>query len=226
MKKMYLLLVVLVILTLIIGYSRKNSDSLKFKTDYESLNGTKTSNNTKYREITIDKNNPIVYSSFKEVSEKIKNKEDFIVYVGFSACPWCRSVIPYVLEEAKENKIDKIYYINVREDNTRESDLRGYFKLDDDGNVVVDIYPDKYYHEVLNTLSDYLEPFMIETEDGSSVPTGENRLYAPTLIVYKKGKAVALDTCISDKQTDGYGKLTKQMIKDMKDKANKLFKKY
>ena len=85
----------------------KESD--KFREDYETLNGEKTpdGNNT-YREINIDYNNPMTYSSFKEVLDKINNKDTFIVYVGFSACPWCRSVLPYVLESAKENKIDKI----------------------------------------------------------------------------------------------------------------------
>ena len=93
-------------------------------------------------------------------------------------------------------------------------------------NVVIDIYPDKYYHDVLNTLNEFLTPFTIENEQGEVFETGENRLYAPTLIAYKKGKAVALDECISDKQTDPYQKLTKSMKKEMKEKADKLFKEY
>ena len=203
------------------------SESDKFREDYETLNGEKTpdGNNT-YREIEIDYNNPMKYSSFKEVLDKINNKESFVVYVGFSACPWCRSVIPYILESAKENNIDKIYYINVREDNTKESDLRGYYKLDENNNIIIDIYPDKYYHDVLNTLNDFLTPFTIENEEGEVFEIGENRLYAPTLIVYKKGKAIALDECISDKQNDPYQKLTKEMQKEMKEKANNVLKKY
>lgn len=221
-KKIALLTVLLIAFT---GCSN-NSDAAKFKKDYESLNGKETeTKGITYRSISIDSDNPIVYSSFKEVKEKVDNKETFIVYVGFAGCPWCRSVIPYILESAKENDIDKIYYVNVREDNTKESDLRGYYKLDEDNNVVVDVYPDKYYHDVLNTLSDYLEPFTLETEDGKTIETGENRLYAPSLIAYKNGKAIGLDECISDKQTNGYEKLTKKMISDMKSKATKVFKK-
>lgn len=225
MKKFLISTLILLFVITLTGCSLE-SESDKFREDYESLNGEKTDDGNKYREISIDYNNPMKYSSFKEVKEKINNKDTFIVYVGFSACPWCRSVLPYVLESAKENKIDEIYYINVREDNSKESDLRGYFKLDENNNVVVDIYPDKYYHDVLNTLNDFLEPFTIENEQGEVFETGENRLYAPTIIVYKKGKAIALDECISDKQTDPYGKLTKEMQKEMKEKANKLFKEY
>ena len=225
-KKLFLVTLLLILLVAITGCTLE-SESDKFREDYETLNGEKTQDgqNT-YREINIDYNNPMTYSSFKEVLDKINNKDTFIVYVGFSACPWCRSVLPCILESAKENKIDKIYYINVREDNTKESDLRGYFKLDDNNNVVIDIYPDKYYHDVLNTLDEFLEPFTVENEAGEVFETGENRLYAPTLIVYKKGKAVALDECISDKQTDPYQKLTKSMKKEMKEKADKLFKEY
>lgn len=220
------LLLIGIIFTILVTLTGCESDSSKFKEDYESLNGEKTGyEDYKHREIEIDSDNPIIYSSFKEVLDKINNKETFIVYVGFSGCPWCRSVIPYVLESAKENNIQEIYYINVREDNTKESDLRGYFKLDENNNVVVDIYPDKYYHDVLNTLNDYLQPFTIETEDGEVIETGENRLYAPTIIAYKKGKAVALDECISEKQNDPYQKLTKEMQKEMKERANKVFKK-
>lgn len=225
MKKFLISTLILLFVITLTGCSLE-SEADKFREDYESLNGEKTDDGNKYREISIDYNNPIKYSSFKEVKEKINNKDTFIVYVGFSACPWCRSVLPYVLESAKENKIDEIYYINVREDNTKESDLRGYFKLDENNNVVVDIYPDKYYHHVLNTLNDFLEPFTIENEQGEVFETGENRLYAPTIIVYKKGKAIALDECISDKQNDPYQELTKDMQKEMKEKANKLFKEY
>ena len=226
MKKIILsLLLVSALLFTVTGCEK--ADNEIFKEDYESLNNQDTGyEKYKHREIEIDEDNPIVYSSFKEVLDKINNKDTFVVYVGFSACPWCRSVIPYVLESAKENNIDKIYYVNVREDNTKESDLRGYYKLDEDNNVVIDIYPDKYYHDVLNTLNDYLEPFKIENEDGEEFDTGENRLYAPTIIVYKKGKAVALDECISDKQTEPYQKLTDEIIKDTKSKADKVFKEY
>jgi thiol-disulfide isomerase/thioredoxin len=229
MKKKFIIASFLLITVLTLTACEKQNitntdDAIKFKEDYESLNGKKTSTSgVNYREISIDSDNPIVYSSFKEISEKIDNGETFLVYVGFSACPWCRSVIPYVLESAKENNIDTIYYVNVREDNTRESDLRGYYKLDDDNNVVIDVYPDKYYHTVLNTLDDYLKPYTLETSKGKIIKTGENRLYAPTLIAYKKGKAVVLDECISEKQSDGYQELTDEIITDIKSKANNVF---
>lgn len=230
MKKRFLIIsVIMLILIVVTGCSSQSigKDAKKFKEEYESLNGLESNNSgVYYREINIDENNPITYTSFKEISTKIKEKESFVVYFGFSSCPWCRSVIPYVLESAKENNIKEILYVNLRSDNTRESDLRGYYKLDENNNLVVDVKADDYYYEVLDTLDKHLTPYTIKTESGEEIKTGENRLYAPTIVIYKEGKAVALDECISDNQTDGYEELTDKMINDMKSKANLLFKEY
>lgn len=229
MKKKRLIIFIVILAFMLTGCisTTIKDDALKFKEEYESLNDVLTSTEgVYYRNIKIDKNNPIIYTTFKEVKEKIENEESFILYVGFSACPWCRSVIPYVLEEAEEKGIDKIYYINVREDNSRGSDLRGYYKLDDNNQVVYDIYPDKYYHDVLNTLDEFLSPYTLSSEDGREIETGEDRLTAPTFIIYKDGKAIAVDECISEKQKDGYQKLTDEIIDEIKERADDLFQKY
>lgn len=232
MKKSILAVCLILLLTLMVGCTKNETgtkiseDAKKFKEDYESLNGVVIKDNVSYRNVTIPEDNPIVYSTFKEVSEKIENKESFVVYVGFSACPWCRSVITPVLEVAKENKIDTIYYVNVRSDNTKASDLRGYYKLDKNNKAVVDIKADENYYKVLNTLDEFLSPYTLQTSKGKTVKTGENRLYAPSFIVYKEGKAIGLDECISEKQTDGFMELTDEILKDVKEKANTLFKKY
>lgn len=220
-------LAIIAIVLFLTGCSGSDSEALKFKKEYESLNGVETSNSrVKYREVNIKEDNPMVYITFKEVSEKIKNKESFILYVGFSSCPWCRSVIPYILEEAGKHNIDKIYYINLREDGTRNTDLRGYYKIDENNKVVYDVYPDEYYHDILNTLKDFLSSYTLLDKDNKKIETGENRLYAPSLIVYKNGNAVALDECISNKQDDPYQELTDEIISDIKAKADVLFKEY
>ena len=231
MKKNIIITSIILALVLVLTGCNQNKtpeireDAKKFKEDYESLNDVSINDTLKHRNITISLDNPMVYSTFKEVSEKIENKESFIVYVGFSACPWCRSVIPYVLEVAKEKNIETIYYVNVRSDNTKSSDLRGYYKLNEKNKAVVDIPADEYYYKVLNTLDNYLKPYTLETSKGKKVETGENRLYAPSFIVYTDGIATGLDECISEKQTDGFMELTDEIIKDIKDKASTLFSK-
>ncbi len=227
MKKKKVWILFLICLFLVTSCGTNKTDALKFKEDYESLNGMETSTpGVSYRSITIDEDNPFIYTTFKEVKEKIENKEDFLLYVGFSGCPWCRSVIPYVIEVAKENHIEKIYYVNIREDNTKESDLRGYFKVDNNNRLVYEVYPDKYYHDVLNTLDEFLSPYTLTDNNNKEVNTFENRLFAPSFIIYKEGKAISLDECISSLQKDGYQKLTPEIEEDIKSKARTLFQKF
>ena len=227
MKKNILIISLLLVVFLLTGCSKEyvGKDAKKFKEDYESLNGVTIKDDMKHRSITIDEKNPFEYKTFEEIYEMITNKESFVVYVGFSACPWCRSVIPYVLEVAKENKIGPIYYVNVRSDNTKATDVRGYYKLGEKDKVEVDVPGDEYYYKVLSTLDEYLTPYTLKNSKGKEIKTGENRLYAPTFIVYKDGKAIGLDECISESQTDGFMDLTDEIIKDVKDKAETLFKK-
>ena len=54
---------------------KNNADAKKFKEEYESLNGTANDNGLEHRTVTIDENNPYVYSSGEEILEMIKNKE-------------------------------------------------------------------------------------------------------------------------------------------------------
>ena len=65
-----------------------NPDALKFKQDYESLNG-KTINDKKVRTVKINQNNPLIY----------KNAEDF----GFSYRD------PKGYQRAKKRESDKIW---------------------------------------------------------------------------------------------------------------------
>ena len=88
---------------IVTGCSFNQSDSKKFKNEYESLNGTKVEGKS-VRKVNIDKNNPFIYSSAEEVAKKIENKETFAVYFGFKECPWCRSVIESLIEDNNWNK--------------------------------------------------------------------------------------------------------------------------
>ena len=55
MKKRFLVFILVIIALLITGCS---NSGMRFKKDYESLNGKTNANNKAYRVITIDKNNP------------------------------------------------------------------------------------------------------------------------------------------------------------------------
>ena len=91
----------------------KVTDAIKFKEEYESYNGMVNENTDKnYLEVNIDRENPIVYKTGKEIVDILKN-EDAFVYFGFASCPWCRNAITPLLDAAKEMNLKTIYYVDI-----------------------------------------------------------------------------------------------------------------
>ena len=218
-KKLYILIVlVLVVVAFLFFYKfnimDKKTDAYKFKVEYESLNNKDSYGNNKYRELNIDKNNMIKYSSAYEVLSKINNNESFIVYFGFAKCPWCRSMIENLLSLAKQNN-EVIYYVDVYE-------IRDILEVKD-GNVIVSKKGDTNYMKLLEKLDNVLDDYSLEV-DGIKYNTNEKRIYAPNVVAIINGKAVKKVEGVSTKLTNPYGKITKEMKKDSIDQLNCIFK--
>ena len=102
MKKLVSILGIILLTVTISGCKKKVekiTDGIKFKEEYESINNqVDNSNHTKYRSISISKNNPFVYSSVEKILERIKEEETFIVYFGYKESPWCRSIIEQLVK--------------------------------------------------------------------------------------------------------------------------------
>ena len=228
MKKKVLMIVPVILMVLSIGIimyvkgndikEKVNLDAIKFKKDYESLNGTKREKDGKtIRSITIPKKNPFVYKEAEDIVKMVEEKETFVVYFGFNDCPWCRSVVPTLASVANDLNLDTIYYVNVK-------DIRDTMKLDDENKAVTDVKGSKGYYKLLDTFSSVLADYTLEDQDGNEVETGEKRIFAPNIISVIDGKVTKLTEGISEKQTDGYMKLTKQMKNDMKKQVEEVLK--
>lgn len=121
-------------------------DTRKFKEEYEKVNS-----NEGAVKITIPNNAPVKYLSSDELFTKIENKENFVVYIGFPTCPWCRNIVNVLFDTANDNGAT-IYYINSRE--LKSSSLENYNKIyellydyldtDQTGNKVLYV-PDVYF---------------------------------------------------------------------------------
>ena len=219
MNKQKLIIILLPILCLcmaIISYisvTNLNTDAIKFKKEYESLNDTKV-NNKKYKKVEINKNNPIKYSNYDEIIDVIKNKTG-VIYLGFPECPWCRNAVPVLLDVARNNNIDTIYYLNIL--NERDSyvvkDGKIEYAKDDKGN---DIKGTDGYLKLLNVLDKELEDYVIEFE-GKEYNTNSKRIYAPTVIFVREGKVIGLHVSTVSSQTDPYKDLTKKQYKELYD---------
>lgn len=193
-----------------------NPDAIKFKEEYESMNGeVNESNNKKYRSVTISKDNPFVYKTAEELATMIENNETFIVYFGFKSCPWCRSVISTLDEVAKEENVDKIYYVDVL-------DIRDTLTLDSKNKVVVSKEGSTGYKKLIELLSDVLDKYTLTTDKGKTIDTKEKRIYAPNVISVVDGKATLKVEGISEEQTDAYMDLTDEMLEFTKAEFKKV----
>lgn len=101
------------------------SDAQKFSQEYTS----------------VREDNKFVYANAEETIDILENGTG-VVYLGFPECKWCGKYVVYLDEVAKDKNVDKIYYYNIREDRSNNTDtykkivelLDGYLENDEDGN--------------------------------------------------------------------------------------------
>ena len=215
MKKKILLIVIVMVLLVNLTGCQKNKDAKIFKEDYESINGQTNSNGKEYRTLSIPKNNPIIISSAKEILEKIENEESFYVYFGSKLCPWCRSSIEKALEVANENGIEKVYYVDIW-DNEGNEILRDKYTLDDNGKSVLVVDGTDEYFKLLDYLKDVLPDYTYAANKngGAKLDIAEKRIYIPLFVYMAKGKPIRVTSGLSDLQTNSREELTKEILAD------------
>ncbi len=144
------------------------TDAQRFKQEYEELNSSSVN-------MQISEQNPIKYATINEIFDVLENKTG-IVYFGFPGCPWCRNMLPVLLEFAKNNDIDTIYYLNPREVSDEEHSklidtLKDYLETNANGDLTLYV-PDVYFvkdgkiigHH-LSTVSTQTDPYVPLTEE-------------------------------------------------------------
>ena len=134
----------------------------------------------------------------------IDNKETFVVYFGFAKCPWCRSVLPTLIDVSKKQKLDTVYYVDIY-------NIRDILSVDENGSLITQRKGTDDYYKLLTYLNDVLDDYKITDDNGNKLKINEKRIYAPNVISVVNGKAAKMTTGISKKQTDPYMKLTSEM---------------
>ncbi|MBQ0065872.1 MAG: thioredoxin family protein [Firmicutes bacterium] len=198
--------------------SQPLNDAQLFKQEYETINGTiREKDGNTIREISIPEDNPMVISNAEEVLEKMENKDSLIIYFGFPSCPWCRSVLPTFLESAKENKISRVYYVDVEK-------IRDTLTMDGNNQVQVEEKGSEAYYQLLEKLASVLDDYTLTNEQEEEISTGEKRIYAPNFVIVLEGKPIYKMEGQSSLQSDGYMELSEEMKQDMKSQFEKFFK--
>ena len=219
MKKILSILLIVILLVSLAGCKSTTDlkDANKLKKEYESQNGKETKSGKKMRKVSIDKDNPFVYTTAEKISKKIDKEETFIVYFGFSTCPWCRSVIEELIHCAKDHNVEKIYYVDI-------SDIRDTREIVD-GEIKTTKEGSKGYMELIDKLGEVLDDYKVTVTDSDEeeISLEEKRIYAPNVIAVVNGKAKQLETGISEDLKNPYDKLTTKMKKETYNKFKCLF---
>jgi len=204
MKKIVLFLMIISLFFVTACSDRKEestTDEKKFKEEYESLNGKKQGEK-EIMSIDISEDNRVEYVDSSEVLD-ILEKKTGVIYFGFPNCPWCRNIVPVLIDALHDTDFDHIYYANLLE----ERDTK---KLDEEGRVVIEKEGSKNYQRILELLHDNLGSY--EGLNDEKI----KRLYFPTVVFVKNGKVEDIHIGSLDAQKDPYKKLTKKQYEELK----------
>ena len=139
------------------GEKLEETDAIRFKNDYESLNGTTNDSSREYRSVSIREDNPFVFITGEELIEKLDNNETFYVYFGSPTCPWCRSVIETFTEVAKENGIATVYCLDIWDAEGNEI-FRDRYIINDNNELEQTVEGTDEYYEILSRFSGDINP--------------------------------------------------------------------
>lgn len=113
-------------------------------------------------------------------AEQVLELQDGIVFFGYPTCPWCRNTLPLVLETVNELG-HPLYYCQL--------DLcRDEYEIQN-GVLVCTTPAGDGYPELLDKLANHLEDYVLTDAQGNSLPVGEKRLYAPSVVIFQDGSA-------------------------------------
>lgn len=178
-----------------------NTDAVKFKEEYEILNGSEANNGYTYPKVALEDNNPFVYSSVDDAIKVLKNGTG-IIYFGYASCPWCRNAVN-VLQHVNASEI---LYVDMSDQRDAYEVIDGVLTKTKDGT-------DGYY-KLLELLDSVLEDYIVD-----GVSTGEKRMYVPLVVGIKEGEIVGFHEAtvdLNDGQT-AYNALTSSQQEELKD---------
>ncbi len=207
-KRNKIILILIIVLTVIVlilcGYlliNRNNlwrDDAKKFRNEYMKLNDQVNSEGAVYPTVVISEDNKVKYLTEKD-AVKMLQEGTGIIYMGFNTCPWCRSLIPTLLDVSKKMN-ETIYYLDIK-------NIKSSFEIQN-GELVTTQKGTKYYYQLLDLLDEYLDAYYITDGEGGDYDTQEKRIYSPTLVAIKDGEVTGFHTGTVSSQLSGYDELT------------------
>jgi len=188
MKKInYILIILLIAIFKVMGCASAGQeeelvispDSLLFIIEHEELNGLADPSNPNliFLDMYIPANNPIRYAEFGEINHLLENGTG-IIYLGFPSCPWCRNLVPVLIDAALEFGVEEILYRNILYD-------RNILVLQD-GEVAKIRAGHPGYYQLLEILGEHA-PAYAGLNDESI-----RRVFVPSVIFAKDGEIIGI----------------------------------
>lgn len=140
------IIITFVIVAIIITLIVKFRDEL-FKIKNNITDGEKFFQ--EYNKVGVD--NVFKYATVEQALELFKS-ESAVIYFGFKECIWCQEYAPILNDYAKQNNIETIYYVDIKQDRADNTEqyqeliklLDKYLSSDDNGQKRIYV-PDVYF---------------------------------------------------------------------------------
>jgi len=198
MKRFLILLLSLFMMISFIGCEKKKTDAIRFKEEYEALNGQKNENGTSYLTITIPDKNKVKYIEKDQIVEALENGTH-VVYMGYADCPYCRSCIPVLLNTVNDYSGIYIYYYSIKQ-------ARSEFEQGLDSELA------KLYKEIDASLKkdDFdLSGYVSYYEDGTI------KIPASLILFIKEGEIVGAHKRTVESHLDTYEPLDESQMEEL-----------
>ena len=202
MSLLFILSIASIVTYKIVNQKEDTKDAIQFKEEYEALNGVTRENTDKiYTSMDLPKNNPMYYATYEEIYDLLEGTG--VIYLGYPECPWCRNLVPTLIESAKKVNIDKIYYMNMH-------DERNKLVLNDDGEIETEQKGSEGYNTLVEKIKDVLPVYEGLNDDSIK------RIYVPFVIFVKDGEITDTHMGTLDSQENPYEELTSEQKTELK----------
>ena len=202
MSLLFILSIASIVTYKIVNQKEDTKDAIQFKEEYEALNGVTRENTDKiYTSMDLPKNNPMYYATYEEIYDVLEGTG--VIYLGYPECPWCRNLVPTLIESAKKVNIDKIYYMNMH-------DERNKLVLNDDGEIETEQKGSEGYNTLVEKIKDVLPVYEGLNDDSIK------RIYVPFVIFVKDGEITDTHMGTLDSQENPYEELSDEQKTELK----------
>lgn len=207
-KLLSLVLISSLILTACI---KKEETKTNFAKEYENLNEKLDSDGNEFQSLDLKNSEIIEYADYALINKALDDAA--VIYFGYPESHESRAVVPLLLEAAKESGLEKIYYMNIK---IEQSD----YSLDENNELQVNKKASADYLNLLNRLSNHLDDYILYKKDGTKFLSGEKRIFAPMIVFVKDAEIIYLYKSSSKGQINFSEEEAKNLMQRLIDNMN------